>query len=78
MQKDKDKDKDKIITSVEIVDVPPKDTETNTILNSRLAEVGATELTKEEVYRLLTVEIWLLYLRCQKMVLRMSRQYGPT
>jgi PPOX class probable F420-dependent enzyme len=54
MQKDKDKDKDKekIITSVEIVDVPPKDTETNTILNSRLAEVGATELTKEEVYRL--------------------------
>jgi PPOX class probable F420-dependent enzyme len=48
----KDKDEDKIITSVEIVDVPPKNIETHTMLNNRLAEVGATELTKEEVYRL--------------------------
>ena len=48
----KDKDKDKIITSVEIVDVPPKNTETPTILSNELAEVGATQLTKEEVYRL--------------------------
>jgi hypothetical protein len=52
MQKDKDKNKDKIITSVEIVDVPPKNTETSTILSNELAEVGATQLTKEEVYRL--------------------------
>ena len=48
----KDKDKDKIITSVEIVDVPPENTETPTILSNELAEVGATQLTKEEVYRL--------------------------
>ena len=49
----KDKDKDKIITSVEIVDVPPKNTETSTILSNELAEVGATQLSKEEeVYRL--------------------------
>ena len=53
MQKDKDKDKDKIITSVEIVDVPPpKNTETHPIIKNELAKTGATELSKEEVYRL--------------------------
>src|ERR687885_2502104 len=48
----KDKDKDKIITSVEIVDSPPKNNESNAILNKELEEAGATELTKEQINQL--------------------------
>ncbi|HEY9387704.1 MAG TPA: PPOX class F420-dependent oxidoreductase [Nitrososphaeraceae archaeon] len=43
---------DKRITSVEIVDVPPGETENNVTTTANELAAGATQLTKEEVYQL--------------------------
>jgi PPOX class probable F420-dependent enzyme len=51
VQKDDNDDKGKMPTSVEIVDVPPPNTDNDSVLKTELY-AGVTELSKDELYRL--------------------------
>lgn len=76
MQKGNDNSR-RIITSVEVVDVPPIETESYVTTSApNESTAGVTQLTKEEVYQFFNGRNLSFCLHYQKMALRTSLQFG--